>query len=108
LVEERAFVSSVPPASIRVKWSRDGRQLFVSIAHGSYSGQAGQTFVVPLPAGAMLPALPPQGYASDLEIGKVPGVRTIDEADVAPGPSPDVYAFSRERVQRNLYRIPLP
>jgi hypothetical protein len=56
----------------------------------------------------MLPALPPQGYASDLEIGKVPGVRTIDEADVAPGPSPDVYAFSRERVQRNLYRIPLP
>lgn len=28
-------------------------------------------------------------------------------ADVWPGPSPDVYVFSREVVQRNLYRIPL-
>ena len=91
-----------------VKWSRDRRQLFVTISQGSYAGQIGQSFVVPLTAGAMLPDLAPDGYATDLDIAKVPGVRTIDEPDVAPGPSSDVYAFSRERVQRNLYRIPLP
>jgi hypothetical protein len=28
--------------------------------------------------------------------------------DASPGLSADVYAFSRERIQRNLYRIPLP
>ena len=28
--------------------------------------------------------------------------------DVALGPAPDVYAYSRETVQRNLYRIPIP
>jgi hypothetical protein len=26
---------------------------------------------------------------------------------VGPGPSPDVYVFSRETVSRNIYRIPL-
>ena len=97
-----------PSAINPVKWSRDRRQLFVSISQGSYFGQAGQSFVVPMAAGAALPDLPPHGYATALDIAKVPGVRTIDEPDVAPGPSPDVYAFSRERVQRNLYRIPLP
>jgi hypothetical protein len=35
-------------------------------------------------------------------------VRIIEAADVAPGPRPEVYAYSRETVQRNLYRIPLP
>jgi hypothetical protein len=32
----------------------------------------------------------------------------IDAADVAPGPTSDVYAFSRQTMQRNLYQIPIP
>jgi hypothetical protein len=36
------------------------------------------------------------------------GVRTIPEADLVPGPTADIYAFTRESGQRNLYRIPLP
>jgi len=43
-----------------------------------------------------------------LELAKLPGVRQIDSADVAPGPTLDTYAFSRETTQRNLYRVPLP
>jgi hypothetical protein len=31
----------------------------------------------------------------------------IDAGDVSPGPKPGVYAFSRQTVHRNLYRIPL-
>jgi hypothetical protein len=41
-------------------------------------------------------------------MAKYPGVRVIDAADIAPGPTPDVYAFSKETTQRNLYRIPIP
>jgi serine/threonine protein kinase/Tol biopolymer transport system component len=91
-----------------VKWTRDQHVLFMSIARNSYSGGTGQTYVVPLVAGAMWPALPPHGFAADTDIAKLPGARSIDAPDATPGPSADVYAFSRERVQRNLYRIPLP
>jgi hypothetical protein len=34
--------------------------------------------------------------------------RVIDAFDAVPGPSPNVYAFSRVSVQRNLFRISLP
>jgi len=40
------------------------------------------------------------------EIAKVPGVRVID-GFAAPGPKGDVYAYSRETDQRNLFRIPI-
>ena len=46
-------------------------------------------------------------FRSDEEIAKLPGVRVIDAFDMAPGPSPEIYAESRQNVQRNLYRIPL-
>jgi eukaryotic-like serine/threonine-protein kinase len=96
-----------PAGANSVKWSRDRRSLFLSIAPSSYGGALGQTIVVPLAAGSIWPALPPHGYAADSDIAKVPGARSIDAADAAPGPLPDVYAFSRERIQRNLYRVPL-
>jgi len=35
-------------------------------------------------------------------------VRIIPMGEVVPGPTADIYAFTRESVQRNLYRIPLP
>jgi hypothetical protein len=56
----------------------------------------------------MLPNIPSGGFRSEAEIATLPGARVIDAADVAPGPTPDVYAFSRQTVQRNLYRIPIP
>ena len=33
--------------------------------------------------------------------------RVIEAADIDPNPTPDIYTFSREIVQRNLYRVPL-
>jgi hypothetical protein len=41
-------------------------------------------------------------------LAKLPGVRIIPIANVVPGPTADIYAYTRETVQRNLYRIPLP
>jgi hypothetical protein len=66
-----------------------------------------RTYALPVPRGQPLPKMPPTGFASAADIAAVPGTRLIDAADPAPGPTPDVYAFSRETVQRNLYRIPL-
>jgi hypothetical protein len=63
--------------------------------------------VIPLEPGRLLPDLPPEGFQAEAEIAGLPGVRMIEAADVAPGQSAAVYAFSRETTQRNLYRIPI-
>ena len=34
--------------------------------------------------------------------------RWLNARIFTPGPTGDIYAFTRESVQRNLYRIPLP
>jgi serine/threonine protein kinase len=100
-----------PPVQIygpaRVKWSTDGRFLFLSISSGSM-GSTGKTYAVPLKAGAALPDIPPGGFRSEAEIAALPGARVIDAVDIGPGPTLDVYAYSRETVQRNLYRVPVP
>jgi hypothetical protein len=84
---------------VRLKWSPAGGFLFISVS--------GQTTVVPVPRGLPLPKMPPTGFASAADIAAVPGARQFEADDPAPGPTPDVYAFSRETVQRNLYRVPL-
>jgi Tol biopolymer transport system component len=91
-----------------VRWSPDGRLLYLVMRESGMSASVGQTYVVPLPPGRALPEIPPEGIQSAAEIAKLPGVRVMDVYDVAPGPTPEVYAFSRETVQRNLYRIPVP
>jgi len=87
-----------------LKWSTLGK--FLLITPGLLAS-ATKSYVVPLPAGQVLPQLPAAGLPPN-GFSKLPGARVIDFGDVALGPTPDVYAFSKETVQRNLYRIPLP
>ena len=48
------------------------------------------------------------GFRSEEEIARLPGARRIDSSKrIYPGPGVDMYAFYRETVQRNLYRIPI-
>jgi len=89
---------------IRWQWSPDGR-FFVLLLCRFHEGR---TYIVPLPPGKTLPPIPPAGLPSEEEIAHLPGVRRIDALRVVPGPSPDVYAFSRNTTQRNLYRISIP
>jgi hypothetical protein len=86
-------------SGLGIRWSRDGSLVFLTVP--------GQTYALPVPRGQPLPKMPPNGFASAADIAAVPGARLIDAADPAPGPTSEVYAFSRESVQRNLYRIPL-
>jgi eukaryotic-like serine/threonine-protein kinase len=92
----------------RLRWSSDGRSLFLSLSStgGTLYG-SGRTYVLPLEPGRLLPDIPSGGFQTEAELAALPGVQIVEAADVAPGPNASVYAFSRETTQRNLYRIPL-
>jgi Tol biopolymer transport system component len=92
-----------------LRWQKDGRYLYLSVGTGMNSALAtGHTYVIPLPLGKLLPNIPPGGFNSEAEIAALHGVRVLGVADVSPGTGPETYAFSRQTVQRNLYRISLP
>jgi hypothetical protein len=96
-----------PTGTNPVKWSADGKLLFLSLSTSSYSGTVGKSYIIPLPSGRAWPDVPPGGFKSDAELAKLPGVRAVDASDVVPGSSPEIYAFSRPTIQHNLYRIPI-
>jgi hypothetical protein len=85
-------------------WSPDGNLL--SISGGRMP--RGRSYIVPLPPGQTLPKIPAAGLLFEEEVASLPGARRINEIEVVPGTSPDVYAFYRGAAQRNLYRIPIP
>jgi hypothetical protein len=90
-----------------VKWSVDGNWVFFLIP-GSMFNEDGHAYPVPLPAGKLLPEIPAGGFQSESQVALLPGARRIDAFDVTPGPQSGVYAFARETVERNLYRVPIP
>jgi Tol biopolymer transport system component len=90
------------------QWQPDNRFFYLSVLRGMQSaGAYGKTYVLPVPHGKMLPDIPAGGFLSEGAVAALPAVRVIDSADVAPGPAPDIYAFSRQTIHRNLYRVPL-
>ena len=96
----RPSTDGVSQTSASVQWPADGKHIFVE--------RGNKTYVVSLPPGQLLPKTATGDFPSDQEMAKLPGVRVIPSGDVAPGPTADVYAFTRENVQRNLYRVPVP
>jgi hypothetical protein len=61
-----------------------------------------------LSPGQVLPtSVSAKDFPSESELASLLGVRIIPQSNAVPGPTADVYAFTRETVQRNLYRIPL-
>ena len=92
-----------------LRWQPDRKLLYLSVVTGMQSAAAfGRTYVIPVSPGKLFPLIPDGGFHSGDEIAKLPGVRVIEAADVFPGTAPGTYAFSRQTVQRNLYRVPLP
>lgn len=92
-----------------LRWPPDRKFLYLSVSTGMQSAAAfGRTYVIPLPPNKLFPPIPHDGFHSEDEIARLPGVRVIEAADVFPGATPGSYAYSRETVQRNLYRVPLP
>ena len=99
----------MPGNVVFVDWSADRKSISIAMStRSTVQGVEGRTYIIPLPAGRMFPEFPPAGFQSEEDLRKLPGVRVIDSYDVGLGLRPDVYAFSRETVRRNLFRIPLP
>jgi WD40 repeat protein len=98
------FTHLHPPDWLR--WTGDGKHLFVCGNNDSRT----KAYALPLAPGEVLPRSIPsaENFPSQAELAKLPGVRVIPIADVVPGPTADIYAFTRETVQRNVYRIPIP
>jgi eukaryotic-like serine/threonine-protein kinase len=94
--------------SSRLRWSLEGGRPYLSIQYLQASAFAvGRTYVLPLAPGSALPHIPPGGFQTEAALAAVPGVQVLPHGDVALGPSPSVYAYSRVTTTRNLYRIPL-
>ena len=97
--------TQIQATATTLRWSGDGKHLFVQ---GKAAANLDKTYVLPLTPGHLVPESIVHGLPSEQEILKLPGVRVIPLRNVVPGPTADIYAFTRESVQRNLYRIPVP
>jgi eukaryotic-like serine/threonine-protein kinase len=110
-VHQDSAVRAVATAAIsftdpEVHWSTDAKSIYFRIP-ANESWAAGRTYVLPLVRGSMWPKMPLIGFQSEADITKVPGSTLLSEFD-CPGPTPEMYAFVRMTVQRNLFRVPLP
>jgi eukaryotic-like serine/threonine-protein kinase len=98
-----------------VRWAPAGKFLYVSFltwdANGTEqreSEKPHKTFAIPLTHSQGFDVLAARGFKSEAQLAAIPGVLAIDQPFVLPGPEPFVYAFARETVHRNLYRVPVP
>jgi DNA-binding winged helix-turn-helix (wHTH) protein/Tol biopolymer transport system component len=89
-----------------VYWSDDGRSLYVFAGFGKGNKNA-PTYLMSLPVGSGIPELPAAGLANLAQLVALKHVRLIAAHGVAAGRTPDAYAYVKETVQRDLYRIPL-
>ena len=90
-----------------VTWGPDGKLLYLWFG-GMVGRGLGKTFVIGLPPGKALPALPRAGLRAEADLAGLPVLQVIDRSGISPGPNRLVYAFSQVTAHRNLYRIPVP
>src|SRR5260370_12794964 len=98
------LLTQLPPTT-KLGWSVDGKHLFVQSFAAT---NLGKCYVLPLAPGHLVPESIVHGLPSAQEMLKLPGARVILSSDVTPGPTADIYAFTLESVQRNLYRVAVP
>jgi Tol biopolymer transport system component len=93
----------------RVKWAPNGKAVFLSPGNvgAPSSGIERKTYALPLLPDQVLPMGASGSFRSQKELAAFRGVKVLDSPDAAPGLTPEVYAFVRETMQRNLYRVPL-
>jgi hypothetical protein len=90
-----------------VRWSLDGKWLYIGLVGGGTHSDTYRTFVIPLRAGESFPKLPPVGIKTEKDLTVLNGITVVNDL-VRPGPNGSLYAFSREMPHRNIYRIPIP
>ena len=89
-----------------VSWSMNGQFMYVHLPGTSKMNELGKTFIMPVQTSNPFSQLPKDGLSSEADFETTTGLNTIEGA-VSPGPSRSLYAFTRQNVHRNLYRIPI-
>jgi Tol biopolymer transport system component len=89
-----------------VYWSDDGRSLYVFAGFGKGNKNA-PSYLISLPLGRAVPELPAAGFSTVAQLVAFTKARPIAAHAVAAGRTSDTYAYVKEAVQRDLYRIPL-
>jgi Tol biopolymer transport system component len=87
-------------------WSEDGKSFIITSGIGRRNANA-PTYAITLPPGSGFPELPPNGLSNCSELATRKNARVVAPYLIAAGRSPDTYAYVKETVQRNLYRVPL-
>ena len=90
-----------------VSWSMNGQFMYVHLPGTSKMNELGKTFIMPVQPSNPFSRLPNGGLSSEADMATTTGLNTI-EGSVSPGPSRSLYAFTRQNVHRNLYRISIP
>jgi eukaryotic-like serine/threonine-protein kinase len=94
---------------VHVAWAPQKILISLPAAMGTLaSGLQGRTYILPLARSQIFPPMPDGGFRSEADIAATPGATVIEGYDVALGPRSGSSAYSRQSVQRNVYRIPIP
>jgi Tol biopolymer transport system component len=101
-----ALQTAIEASTTTLSWSGDKKHLFVQ-GKGA-AADVERAYFLPLSPGQIMPESIVAGLPPEQEILKLPGARVIPLRNVVPGPTAEMYAFTRQSVQRNLYRIPIP
>lgn len=84
------------------EWSPDGRTF--SVVMDTMDGT--ETLVAPVSGAKSLPALPPAGIGTRVDMESIAGAKVVDGA-ILCGPKPGLSASLHPDVHRNLYRVAL-
>jgi hypothetical protein len=85
-----------------LNWDTSGRFLYLS-----FPGKHEKSYALPLSGASGLPALPPMGawrledFTNRKPVAAIPW-------PVESAVNPSTYAYTRQNIRRNLYRLPLP
>jgi hypothetical protein len=85
-----------------LKWDTSGRFLYLN-----FPDKGGDSYALPVGHDSGLPMIPPVGAWRVEDFAKQKAITTIS-SPVESAVSPSVYAYTRQNIRRNLYRIPLP
>jgi DNA-binding winged helix-turn-helix (wHTH) protein/Tol biopolymer transport system component len=90
-----------------VSWTMDGKFIYIHLPGTSQGNDFGKTLIVAVRPANPFPPLPSAGLSSEADLATLPGLKMVEDV-VFPGPNVSLYAFTRQSVHRNLYRIPIP
>jgi hypothetical protein len=87
------------------QWAPDGRHLYVSLEHARVYSR--KIAAIPLPPRRSLPDLPGSGIQSFAELAALADGHIIEHGGFAPGLNPEMFAYVRVTMHRNLFRVPV-